>query len=183
MKPNSRCLSYGLLLALLAAAGSAAAQQPPSCDTAEHRQFDFWLGAWEVTTPDGQPAGVNTVSGILNGCALQESWRGSKGSIGRSLNMYYAGDGQWHQSWVDGAGGRLDLTGGLDRNGRMVLSGRMPGSDGAEVLHEISWEALEDGTVRQHWRVLKDGEEDWQDAFVGIYRPVEDSSTSADGRD
>ena len=22
---------------------------PPACETPEHRQFDFWLGEWEVT--------------------------------------------------------------------------------------------------------------------------------------
>ena len=97
--------------------------------------------------------------------------------------MYYARDSQWHQSWVDGAGGRLDLAGGLDKNGRMVLSGRMPGPEGTEVLHEISWEALGDGTVKQHWRTSKDGGEAWQDAFVGIYRHPAESPTSADGRD
>ena len=183
MKPKRSHLSCGLLVVLLAAAGNAAAQQPPSCDTAEHRQFDFWVGAWEVVTPDGELAGNNTIRSILNGCALEESWRGAEGSIGRSLNMYYTRDGRWHQSWVDGAGGRLDLAGGVEDNGRMVLSGRMPGADVAEVLHEISWEDLGDGTVKQHWRASKDGGEAWEDVFVGIYRHPGETSTSADGRD
>ncbi|MFQ5349426.1 MAG: hypothetical protein ACE5EG_03160 [Thermoanaerobaculia bacterium] len=182
MKLAGTCLTCGLLLTLLTA-GAAAAQQPSSCDSAEHRQFDFWLGAWEVVTPDGQLAGHNTIQSVLNGCALEESWRGVTGSRGKSFNMYYARDGRWHQSWVDGAGGRLDLAGGLDSSGRMVLAGTMPGADDGEVLHEISWEDLGDGTVKQHWRASRNGGEGWQDVFVGIYRPAERSTSSADGRD
>ncbi len=184
MKPKSQRVSCVLLLALLAAAGTAAAQAPqPSCDTPEYRQFDFWAGAWEVVTPDGQVAGRNTIQIILNGCALEEYWRGAKGSVGKSLNMYYARDGKWHESWADGNGGRLDLAGGLDDSGRMVLSGTMPGREGGEAQHEISWQDLGDGTVKQHWRVSRDGGKSWQDAFVGIYRRPDETSTGSDGRD
>ncbi len=182
MRTANRLLAAGLAV-LLAGAGAAAAQPPAPCTTAEHRQFDFWLGAWQVETPDGELAGHNTISSVLNGCALEESWRGAKGSTGKSLNMYYARDGRWHQSWVDGNGGRLDLAGGLDQAGRMVLTGTMPGPEGGEVRHEISWQDLGDGTVRQHWRISKDAGKQWQDVFVGIYRPLEDASTLANGRD
>lgn len=160
------------VLTLMLAASAAAAQQPAPCTAAEHRQFDFWAGDWEVFTPAGEQAGTNSIRSVLNGCALEESWRGASGSTGKSLNMYYARDGKWHQSWVDGNGGRLDLAGGLDEGGRMVLSGRMPGPRGGEVLHEISWEKLADASVKQHWRVSKDGGEAWRDVFVGIYRPA-----------
>jgi hypothetical protein len=169
---------------LLLSAVAATAQEAAPCSGAEHRQFDFWLGAWEVVTPEGELAGRNTIARILNGCALEESWHGASGSIGKSLNMYYERDGTWRQSWVDGAGGRLDLAGGLDAEGRMVLSGTMPGPDGGEVLHEVSWQPLADGTVRQHWRASRDGGENWRDVFVGIYRrPAEAPPPAADGRD
>jgi hypothetical protein len=168
---------------LLLVVTSAGAQQDRPCTAPEHRQFDFWIGTWEVVTPDGKLAGRNTIQSILNGCALEESWRGAGGSIGKSLNMYYARDSEWLRSWVDGNGGRLDLAGGLDPDGRMVLAGKMPGPDGVEVLHEISWEALGDGTVRQHWRALREDSEDWRDVFVGIYRRAASSTPRADGRD
>jgi hypothetical protein len=41
-------------VALLALRCYATAQSPPpACSAAEHRQFDFWIGRWEVFTPDG----------------------------------------------------------------------------------------------------------------------------------
>ena len=39
-----------LVLCLTAAAIQAA---PPACSSAEHRQFDFWVGDWQVHRPDG----------------------------------------------------------------------------------------------------------------------------------
>jgi len=40
--------------AMLLAAGAAhAAAPPPDCSGAEYRQFDFWIGEFEVRSPDG----------------------------------------------------------------------------------------------------------------------------------
>lgn len=151
--------------------GSAeSAADPAPCSAPEHRQFDFWIGDWVVTGPDGEKAGENTIEPILGGCVLRESWRGESGSVGRSFNMYWQRGGEWRQTWVDGAGGRLDLAGGLDADGRMVLAGTMPGRDGSPLLHEIAWTPRDDGTVEQRWRVSRDGGESWENVFVGIYR-------------
>lgn len=162
---------------------------PPPCTDAAHRQFDFWVGEWSVTQPDGGVAGENSIQPILNGCVLLEQWQGASGSTGKSFNMYDARQGVWRQTWVDGSGGRLDLTGGLDGND-MVLSGEQPGRDGGTVTHEIRWTPQEDGTVRQHWKASKDGGETWNDLFVGIYSQrlgsgvvSEDSGLSDDDRE
>ena len=64
---------------LLAAQETAPAAAPKACAAPEHRQFDFWIGEWEVTTPNGAPAGRNRIESILDGCALRESWTGAKG--------------------------------------------------------------------------------------------------------
>jgi hypothetical protein len=159
------------LTAVGSALGSAQdpAPPPPTCDGPEHRQFDFWIGDWRVENPDGAVLGSNRIESVLNGCVLLESWQGSSGAAGKSFNMYDRRIGKWRQTWVDGAGGRLDLVGALV-DGRMVLSGTTPGRDGGELSHEISWERLDGGAVKQHWRVSTDGGETWIDSFVGIYR-------------
>ena len=45
---RSGCLALAIVLA---ASGSSAA--PAACGSEAHRQFDFWLGEWQVSTPDG----------------------------------------------------------------------------------------------------------------------------------
>lgn len=166
-----RRLALAALCLLAAPApGQQGAADTLPCAGAEHRQFDFWVGDWDVADPEGAPAGRNRIEPILGGCVLMESWEGAGGSTGRSFNMYDArGDGRWHQTWVDGSGGRLDLVGGLDAEGRMVLSGERPAPEGGTVLHRITWTPLPDGSVRQHWQASRDGGEAWEDLFVGIY--------------
>jgi len=168
--PAPSRISVVVLAALCAPVAPASAQEPPPCTTAEHRQFDFWIGDWDVTDAGGEPAGRNRIESILDGCVLMESWEGTGGSTGRSLNMFdVRGDGRWHQTWVDGDGGRLDLVGGLDADGRMVLSGKRPGREGGVVRHRITWTPLPDGTVRQHWQASRDDGSTWDDLFDGRY--------------
>jgi hypothetical protein len=141
---------------------------PKPCSGPEHRQFDFWVGDWAVSLPDGTPAGTNSVEVILGGCVLRESWRSANGkSVGHSFNLY-APDGKWHQTWVDNSGLLLELVGGLE-GGRMVMSQERTRPDGQKTLDEISWTKLETGQVRQHWRATADGGKTWNDVFVGIY--------------
>src|SRR3954462_9630531 len=101
-----------MLLALLAAqtarAETAAAAKP--CSSPSHRQFDFWVGTWNVTQA-GKTAGQNRIDSILNGCALMESWKGTGGVTGHSLNIYDSTRDIWHQTWVDSTGSLLTLEG------------------------------------------------------------------------
>lgn len=152
---------------------AAAEEAEPPCSSPEHHQFDFWIGSWEVHEPDGTFAGTNRIEPLFGGCVLRESWEGASGSVGTSLNLYDDARGVWHQTWVDGRGGLLQLEGGLDGDA-MVMRGERPSRQepGVTVLHEIRWEPLEEGKVRQLWRASKDGGESWQVLFEGIYAPA-----------
>jgi hypothetical protein len=166
-----------LVLAALLLAGIAPAQsttitpeptaRPRPCTSAEHRQFDFWIGVWDVKAGNGNVLGRNVIEAIHGGCALKESWTGAGGLSGTSINAWNAAAKGWHQTWVDGSGSLLLLDGGV-RDGKMVLSGESPGNSGP-VKNEISWERLDGGRVRQVWRASTDGGKTWQTAFDGIY--------------
>ena len=36
-----------------------------ACRAPEYRQFDFWVGNWDIQTPTGAPAGVSIISSVL----------------------------------------------------------------------------------------------------------------------
>lgn len=152
-------------------AHAQSAEQPKACSASAYRQFDFWLGEWEVRNPDDEVVGSNTIRRILNGCVLHESWIGASGGGGQSHNIYNMQTEQWHQTWVDDRGRLLQLDGALDDEGRMVLSGTTLAADGGPVLNEISWKPLERGRVRQVWRISRDGGSSWQVVFNGLYIP------------
>ena len=143
---------------------AAQQQQQSPCSTPEHRQFDFWIGDWEVYGPQGQRVGSNRIDKVLGGCALHESWRGSTGHRGSSYNFYDTGSGQWHQTWIDVAGSPLYINGGIE-NGSM----RMVAANGTS---RITWTPLESGHVRQHWEQSTDGGASWTTVFDGEYRRV-----------
>jgi len=141
--------------------------KPPGCTAAPHRQFDFWLGDWDVTDAKGKTAGRNRIVALHDGCVLQESWSGSGGFTGTSLNAYDAERKTWHQTWVDNNGGVLQLDGRF-ADGRMTLVGESL-DGGKKVMQRITWERLPDGRVRQLWESSKDGGATWTVAFDGYY--------------
>ncbi len=141
-----------------------------ACSGPEHRQFDFWLGDWQVTDTTGAHLGENAITRVASGCGLLESWKsGRSGYEGNSLNWYDEGTGQWKQVWV-GLDLYLTLSGGIEGD-RMVLSGERITDDGM-VVDRITWIPLDDGRVRQLWDTSKNGGVTWEPAFDGIYARV-----------
>jgi hypothetical protein len=158
-----------LALPALADPPKPAPTPPPlGCPAAESRQFDFWVGDWDVSDPQGQQVGRNTIKLILHDCVLFENWEGSQGGSGKSFNLYSTRDHLWHQFWVDARGGMLNLAGGLE-NGAMVLRGEQAGANGARVLNRITWRKLDADRVSQVWDASKDAGTTWKVLFDGIY--------------
>lgn len=158
--------SLGVVL-LVAAAACFAQPRPTPCATADHRQFDFWLGEWEVRGPAGRLAGINRIASEYDGCVVHERYETQRGYRGESLNVYDAGRQVWHQTWVDNGGLLLVLEGAFRAN-RMVLEGEVRGADGSRTRHRITWTPDADGSVRQLWESTNDRGE-WTVAFDGRY--------------
>lgn len=158
------------LLCLVVLALPLAAQQgppPPACATPAYREFDFWIGTWDVFIPDGRQAGSNTIDSVLGGCALHEQWTSAGGGHGFSYNIYDFTRRVWHQTWVDASGTLLRLEGGL-ANGAMVLQGESLGREGP-VWNRITWTPIARDSVRQHWEVRSDSASAWRTIFDGMY--------------
>ena len=151
--------------AAFAIAIAATAQTPaPTCTAPEYRQFDFWVGEWEVTQ-NGKVAGRNSIRAILNGCAISEEWSGAGGFKGSSLNFYNADTMHWHQTWIDSRGQSLALEGRLEGES-MVLQNTIAANT---PRHRITWTPLTDKTVRQVWQVKETADSDWKTLFDGKY--------------
>jgi hypothetical protein len=160
----------GLVFALsLSDHGALAAQaaSAPRCDTPVYRQFDFWIGDWDVTS-GGQPAGTNLVTVEEDGCVIHEHWKGVRGGTGQSLNYYDRADGKWPQMWVSNSGNVLFLTGSY-ASGTLTLEGERKEA-GRRLLHRLSFHANADHSVRQHWETSSDSGATWTTSFDGLYQ-------------
>jgi len=160
------------------ASGDLAAQAPqsppPACTTAQHRQFDFWVGRWDVY-PTGKDKMVahSLIENLYGGCVIRENWMPLKGTEGGSLNTYDPEDRQWHQVWMDAANARVLFEGDLV-DGKMVLTGSWKGArkPGEESLVRMTYSRLEGGAVRQQGQISTNKGATWQPFFDFTYKPV-----------
>lgn len=143
------------------------ANATPCEHTPENRQFDFWIGEWNVETATGQPAGASKIERVLNGCALLENWSG--GADGKSLNIYNASKKQWQQFWVDSGGEVHEYSGGLV-NGEMRFEGPASDHDGNRTMRRMTFTRLDRGRVKQKGEVSPDGKS-WSVEYELIYIP------------
>ncbi|QNP41943.1 hypothetical protein [Lysobacter solisilvae (ex Woo and Kim 2020)] len=171
-----RAIITALLLAGLSGVPcmSTPAAPPPAflrCEGAEHRQFDFWLGEWDVYggAQGEQLLGHNRIERSANGCWLVEHWQGASGNHGTSTNAWDAAYRVWRQFWVGGDGVVLRLEGGREGEA-MVLAGELPDGKGGTQRQRIRWTPQADGSVVQHWETSDDAGASWQSSFRGVYR-------------
>jgi hypothetical protein len=165
MKPPEDTARRALVAGVALCASFAACAAP--CDSPPHRAFDFWLGEWQVRTPDGKLAGTNRIEREYDGCVLHERYTTGRAYSGESLNTYDSARRVWHQTWVDTSNTLLVLEGGI-RDGNMVLEGQTTGADGQLTRHRITWTPNPDGSVRQFWESA-DAKGRWTVTFDGHY--------------
>ena len=146
-------------------------QRLTPCASAEYRQFDFWIGSWNVVSPAEQAVGTNTVSATLDGCMLTESWESTGGSKGFSINYYDSTTGIWTQTYRDNTGNVSqwpDLSGGLS-DGAMVLQNL----DNPQNQTRWTWTKITADKVRQMAESSTDGGENWQVVWDSYYLRAE----------
>ncbi len=153
-----------------AAARLAADRNARPCHYDERRrQFDFWVGSWDVFTPQGQQAGTNTIELILNECTLKENWQGaSGGGGGKSFNYYDPEEQHWKQLWIDAGGNHADFTGTFT-DGAMRFEGVWTTPSGTTSLMTMTFTPRDDGSVRQHIEQSLDDGATWNVWFDGTY--------------
>jgi len=134
-------------------------QKRPCIYSAEARQFDFWVGDWEVFNTQGQKAGTNSVQLFSDGCGLLENWTSSLGGDGKSINFYDAGTQKWYQSWIGTGGGALRYAGNF-REGAMRFEGETT-ANGKKTLQKLTFTKIDENTVRQLFEASNDDGKTW----------------------
>ena len=162
-----------LFLFLLFTSASLLAQQknPQPCNRPEQKQFDFWVGDWDLTSPGSKPGDVvhnsNTIKRILGNCIVQENFVGSDDPqqapqlLGISVSVFDTISGKWKQTWVDNQGSYLDFTGEFKDN-QMVLSREAIRPDGTKVMQRMVWKNITPSEFDWSWERSKDKGQTWE---------------------
>lgn len=133
------------------------------------RDFDFWIGEWDVHLANGTLAGSNVIKPVERGCALTEQWTSVNGSTGMSINYLDKASGEWVQVWNSESGSQIVIRGGMTDDG-MALEGYIHYvGNGTTAPFRGLWTPLPDGRVRQFFEQSNDGGHTWQPWFEGFY--------------
>jgi ketosteroid isomerase-like protein len=154
-------------------------QDVPACKNAEYRQFDFWLGDWDVFESDGTTRAAHVrVERALDGCALYEFYEDPSGLRGQSVSLYDRARNVWHQTWVTNRGQLLSIEGRADGR-EMRLSGSYRGAGGENTQVKATWKP-EGRDVRETAATSIDGGKTWKTWFDLVFRPASTAQTNDD---
>ncbi|MBI4748337.1 MAG: hypothetical protein HY774_07590 [Acidobacteria bacterium] len=155
-------LFIGLPSARLATNGPR--QFTPTGLPSEARQFDFWLGRWNVAIP-----GINfpvqdviTSFGLGGGIAILEDFRAGAQPIGTSISLYSPKTGKWYQTWYDTDQLLIEMAGGV-QDGNMIIQGPHFGTaTGERLLGRITFSRITAQNLDFLYEVSTDKGKTWQ---------------------
>ena len=123
-----------------------------------YRQFDFWIGEWDVKNPQGVVVGSSNIKLILSDCIILENYS-TPNYAGKSFNIYDREDKKWHQTWVDKNGVLTEFVGEL-KDGKMIyVADEM--RNGKRALIKMTFTKLPNGDVNQFGELSNDGGKTW----------------------
>lgn len=147
--------------------------RPTSAFSADpHRQFDFWIGEWEVNLRMRQAdfswqdrvAARVLIYPVLNGRAILELWD-STPIKGYSLRYYDPATGKW-QLWLNWPGKNASTSSSLQgefRHGRGDFVSRFTDAEGVELIQRYSFNDIYPNSLRWDDHVSRDGGDTWRD--------------------
>jgi len=143
-----------------------------------YREFDFWVGNWDVYGKGGALSGHSHVDLILGDCVISENWTSFAGTEGKSYNKYNAFQKRWEQYWVDQSGSTTHYLGHLE-NGNMVFLADSFDPTGKPAKLRMTFFNLGSDKVRQFGEISYDNGGTWQTSFDLTYVRHKDSMVAA----
>ena len=135
------------------------------------RQFDFWIGEWDVqpTGSNRTPVGTGATSVIerqLEGCVIQENWLPPGGTAGKSFNIYNRITSQWEQYYVDQGGRITHYKGAFKDDGNLYFEADQ---FGGKSKVRMTFFNQGPNQVRQLGHISNDGGKTWTVSFDLTY--------------
>lgn len=126
----------------------------------ESRQFDFWIGEWDVKNTQGQSAGKSKIELMLGDCIIFENWTSALPNVysGKSFNLYNNVTKKWMQTWVDDKGAVIEFIEGEYKDGKLTFITK---PDAQHQITRLTFYSLNPNLVRQHFEVTSDNGKTW----------------------
>jgi tetratricopeptide (TPR) repeat protein len=128
----------------------------PCMYSTEARQFDFWVGEWDVYNPQGRKVGSSVIQSFAAGCGVLENWTDGFGGTGKSINFYDPNEHKWYQYWM-GQNGSPSRYSGVYKDGAIRYIGEPYTLNGQKITPRLTFFNLDTNTVRQFAEKSDDG--------------------------
>jgi tetratricopeptide (TPR) repeat protein len=158
----------------LKVAEQAMHNEKPCTYAPENRQFDFWIGEWNVVTTAGNmTAGKSHIEKILNDCVIFENWSSATPPYqGKSFNTYNTSLKRWEQFWADNSQGMIYFYGSLKDGIMDFWTDAIPQSDGKLLKGHLQFIPLGPDKVRQFSQGSNDEGKTWFVEYDFTYNRV-----------
>lgn len=154
-----------------------------ACEDAHYREFDFWIGEWDLTNLRLQEDGswldvgsaTNRVFPVAGGCGIVELWDGYLGDNhirGFSVRAYNGETGKWHLvlNWPQQNRAGFGMLEGVFRHGRGDFFNEFTRPDGTSGLTRYSFADIGHDTFRWNDGTSFDGGQTWRTAWIMEFR-------------
>jgi len=170
MRPVTLLILSLFLLAQHAGLAQSPPAKSPCTSNPVYRQFDFWIGEWDVFGKNGKKAGDSRIERVLDSCIILENWTSGTYS-GKSYNTFNNATEKWQQYWVDNAGGVTEYFDGHYDDGKMIFqTANVKQSDGKVKIMKMTFFNLSADKVRQFGESSSDNGKTWTTDFDLEYR-------------
>jgi hypothetical protein len=176
---TGRCIIALVLACVLAPAATAQG----ACDGEHYREFDFWIGEWDLTNLRLQEDGswtdagnaTNRVFPVAGGCGIVELWDGYLGDNhirGFSVRTYNSETEKWHLllNWPQKNAAGFGTLEGVFQHGRGDFYTSFTSQDGQAGLTRYSFADISHNTFRWNDGTSLDGGQTWRTAWIMEFR-------------
>lgn len=149
----------------------------PCLNIPQAREFDFWVGEWDVY-PNGAPVvvGHSKVEIASGGCMILENWtaKGAVPNVGKSINYVNTATGKWEQHWVGSGGLNLNnpqlFVNGEYKDGAMRFESTSTSPQNQKQIGRFIFYNMGRDQVRQFYEVSTDEGKTWTTSYDFIYK-------------
>lgn len=146
----------------------------PCSNNPHNREFDFWVGDWNVyQTGTDYQVGKQKIEKASGGCLIVENWTAiGFPNDGKSMNFISPKTNKWEQVWMGSGGGYLNYYNGEYRDGAMRYEGDGADKAGNKILFHLSYFNLAPDRLRHLLEQSKDNGKTWTTLYDFSYRRV-----------
>jgi len=144
----------------------------PCMNNPHNREFDFWVGQWNVYhTGTNYQVGKSSIENTSGGCLILENWTAvGNPDEGKSMNFLNPKTGKWEQHYMGIAGASQNYYNGEYREGAMQYEGDGVDKAGNKLFFRLTYFNEGSNQVRQLLEQSADSGKAWITLYDFTYK-------------